>query len=101
MSIDFLVKLRDLCNEEIEKHTPTDVRTVQSYNPESIKWIRTTGQKGPYERYPAFQQKPKLTVDYSNLLEDLKAHEGKLTRNGLFYFLFDDGSTIGRKPSKR
>lgn len=37
MSIDLLVKLRDTINEEIERLTPPNLRTVQSYNPENIK----------------------------------------------------------------
>ena len=71
------------------------------YNPDKIPWLRTEGQKGVYERYPAFQQKPSMTIDYINLLEDLKSHNGKLQRAGLFYWLFEDGSTIGRKPAKK
>jgi len=71
------------------------------YNPENIPWVRTEGKKGFYERYPAFQQKPSMSVDYINLLEDLKAHNGKLQRAGLFYWCFEDGSTVGRKPAQK
>jgi len=80
--------------------TLQDTREPLKYNPEKIPWIRTEGPKGVYERYPAFQQKPSMSVDYTNLLEDLKSHNGKLQCTGLFYWLFDD-STIGRKPAKK
>jgi hypothetical protein len=101
MSINLLVKIRDTINEEIERLTPANLRTDQSYNPEKLNWIRTEGQKGPYERYPAFQQKPQPTADYVNLITDLKNHEGKLVRNGLFYWLWKDETTIGRKPATK
>jgi len=68
------------------------------YNPENINWIRTEGQKGPYERYPAPAQKPQMTTDYTNLLADLRKHDGIMTRNGMYYWLFPNNVTIGRKP---
>jgi hypothetical protein len=106
-SIDFLVKLRDAAqiivdaaNEQLDQTARFDQREVYPYDPENFIWIRTEGQKGPYERYPAFQQKPTLTADYVNLLNDLRNHEGKMVRNGLFYWLWEDDQTIGRKPLK-
>jgi len=71
------------------------------YNPENIPWVRAEGKNGIYERYPAYQQKPAMLTDYINLLADLTTHNGKLQRSGLFYWKFPDGSTIGRKPSKK
>ena len=106
MSVDFLVKLRDAAqmiadaaNDEIEKRNPD--RTDQSYNPENIKWVRAEGAKGPYERYPAPDGTVESTPDYQGLLADLNAHKGSLNRAGLFFWLFQDGKTIGRKPSKK
>lgn len=106
MNVDFLVKMRDgaqmiadACNEQLEQMDPT--KTTANYNPESIGWTRAEGSRGPYERYPAPQQPPDHgNMDYSSLLEDLKQHDGKLTRAGLFYWLFNDNVTIGRKPRK-
>ena len=105
MSVDFLVKLRDAhqqaadaLNEELEKHAPPD---VIEYDPEKILWTKATGPKGPYEIYPAFQQKPTMTADYTALLEDLKKHKDKLQHGGLFYWKFDDNITVGRKPARK
>jgi len=105
MSVDLYVKLRDhhqaiadLWNEELEKHAPHE---VGEYDPEKIQWIRAEGKNGNYQRYPAYQQKPSMSADYTNLLEDLKRHEGKLQKAGLFYWIFDDNTTIGRKLAKR
>jgi hypothetical protein len=76
-------------------------KEVPEYNPENIPWVRAEGEKGIYERYPAYQQKPSMLVDYVNLLEDLKENKGRLQRAGLFYWLFRDRVTIGRKPAKK
>ena len=106
-TIDFLIKLRDAAqtivdatNSQLELSNPFNLKEL-SYDTNKIPWIRTQGQKGPYERYPAFQQKPTMSIDYINLLEDLKRHEGKLQKAGLFYWTFEDNTTIGRKPAKR
>jgi hypothetical protein len=48
----------------------------------------------------AIGEKAEATNDYHNMLTDLKAHNGKLTRDGLFYWLFQDGATVGRKKRK-
>ena len=106
-TIDFLIKLRDAAqtivdatNSQLELSNPFNLEEL-SYDTNKIAWIRTQGQKGPYERYPAFQQKPTMSADYINLLEDLKRHDGKLQKAGLFYWTFEDNTTIGRKPAKR
>jgi hypothetical protein len=99
--VEFFVKIRDACEEELERLQPIETKVIKEYDPEKIAWISAEGQKGPYERYPAFQQKPNPTSDYVNLLNDLKNHDGKLTHNGLFYWLWEDEATIGRKPKQR
>ena len=72
-----------------------------NWNPNKIKWVQETGFKGPYERYPAKDQKSEATDDYKRMLEDLKARGGKVTRDGLFYWVFEDASTVGRKKRAR
>lgn len=107
MSIDFLVKLRDahqqiadVCNEELEKKRPQKTKTVESYNPENIKWNKAEGNRGPFQAYPKRGVEPEKTADYLNLLADLKQHDGKLTKDGFYYWLFLNNITIGRKKSK-
>jgi len=68
-----------------------------TWDPNAIKWVEAEGFKGPYERYPAQGEKAEGSADYWNMLKDLKAHGGRLTRDGMFYWLFQDGSTVGRK----
>lgn len=67
------------------------------WNPDAIKWREAEGFKGKYQRYPGPEEKAESTSDYRLLLEDLKKHNGKLSREGFFYWLFEDGSTVGRK----
>ena len=74
-----------------------ELKLVGEWNPSRIKWVETEGFKGKYERYPAEGVKVEGNRDYWNMLKDLKAHGGKLTRNSYFYWIFKDGSTVGRK----
>jgi len=71
-----------------------------NWNPHKIKWVEDSGFKGPYERYPPNQQKAEATDDYKNMLSDLKTHDGKLTRDGMFYWVFEDATTVGRKKKQ-
>jgi hypothetical protein len=71
------------------------------WNPEGIKWRKAEGFRGEYERYPLEGEKAEASPDYKNLLEDLKKHGGRLTKNGYFYWMFEDSATIGRKKRKR
>ena len=101
MNIDFLVKLRDACamiqeacDDALEKTNPTFKN-----EPEKIAWVKSSGAKGPYERYPAYQQQPTQTVEYTHLLESIKNSKGRFQHGGLFYWIFPDRFTIGRKPA--
>ena len=96
---DFLSALQSTPSEIIEQ---TENRTSEygrwSWNPDNMRWVTVEGSRGPYERYPAKGQKPEMTIDYKNLLKDLKAHNGRLSRNGYFYWLFSpDSGIVGRK----
>jgi len=62
------------------------------WDPSRIKWVKAEGAKGPYERAD-----PQATKDYQNMLKDLKEHGGRLTRDGYFYWVFQDQATVGRK----
>lgn len=65
------------------------------WDPSKIEWIPQPGtefNKGPFEK-AHFQD----TTEYKAMLEDLNKHSGKLTRGGIFYWLFGDRQTVGRK----
>lgn len=62
------------------------------WNPEKFKWLQQEGPKGLYEK--AHQDE---TTDFKAMIEDLNKHKGTVTRAGMFYWLFQDGKTVGRK----
>lgn len=97
-SIDFLVKLRDAacmikdaCEEYLAKMAP-DQTKGSSWNPERIKWEQAQGSSGPYEKSEDVN-----SLDFKTMLKDLASHQGKLQRDGYFYWAFQNGSTVGRK----
>jgi len=63
-----------------------------SWDPERIKWEKAQGSKGEYEKSEDIN-----SLDFKNLLKDLAEHKGTLSRDGLFYWSFRNGSTVGRK----
>lgn len=64
----------------------------ESWDPAKIQWTMTEGSKGPYER-----SEDKNNPDFRLLVKQLTRHEGKLSSDGYFYWLFKNGSTVGRK----
>ena len=68
-----------------------------AWKAENIKWVQAEGARGKYQRYPPLGQAAESTDDYKALLRDLKKHDGKMTRDGYFIWLFGDSATIGRK----
>jgi len=63
-----------------------------SWNPAAIKWEKAEGFKGPFEKSEDFNNR-----EFKAMLKDLAAHGGKLTREGYFYWVYKNGSTVGRK----
>ena len=120
-TINLLTKIRDACSmvadacqDELLLLDPThgksfsktemtglDIEPNPLNDPEKIKWISANGAKGPYERYPDFNMEPELAIEYNALLLSIERHDGKYSHNGLFYWIFQDEKTIGRKVSKR
>lgn len=64
---------------------------VGEYDCSQIQWESVEGPRGPYERAS------EDSVDFGLLVKDLEAHEGRLTLDNSFYWLFGDGQTVGRK----
>ena len=92
--------IADAYNEELERKRPTEKKDIPAYNPENLEWNIATGAKGEFQAYPERGKEPEKTADYTNLLDDIKQHNGKLFKNGQFYWLFENQITIGRKKSK-
>ena len=107
MSVETLLKLRDALrmgadalNEELEKHATPYVKATE-WEPSEIQWVKAEGMRGPYQKYPGTNQKEESTSNYRNLIQDLVNHKEKLTKDGYFYWLFSDGTTVGRKKRKK
>ena len=83
----------------LEQNKPTEKATEKTsfWNPEKIDWIQKEGAKGPFEQ-SALRQNMNIP-DFDELIKDLRDHDGKLQRDGLFYWLFTDSQTVGRKTS--
>ena len=67
----------------------------EAWDPSKIKWEQKEGSKGLYERSEDIDKQ-----DFKAMLKQLAAKGGKLTRDGMFYWLFQNGSTIGRKKAR-
>lgn len=90
--IDFCKGLEALAvnlRRQIEGFSKTE------WNPAKIRWEKAEGFKGQYERSEDHD-----SLDFKNMVKELAAHNGKLNRNGMFYWLFKNGNVVGRKKRK-
>lgn len=79
-----------------QKQQQQEQQRQWTWDPARIRWERDEGFKGPYEKTEDY-----TSADYKALLADLQAHKGKLTRDGVFYWTFENGATVGRKQVTR
>jgi len=93
-------KLRELIDEYVNLQAQVMEQGV-TYDLGRLRWIKTTGPSGEYEYADKTNNMdPGVYEDFKALLEDLKEHGGRLTRQGYFLWLFSQGDRVGRKPSK-
>lgn len=79
----------------VAKRVISQGKGIEKWNPDKIKWTEAEGSKGPYER-----SEDANNLEFKAMLKDLASHNGKMQRNGYFYWLFQNGSTVGRKKRK-
>lgn len=104
---DFEIFLEDFCDflngleanivkmkQQIAKLTGVaeDKPKRRSWDPNKIKWEKTQGFKGEFERSLDINN-----PEFKAMLRDLAEHKGMLMRDGWFYWIFKNGSTVGRK----
>jgi len=65
------------------------------WNPYKINWEQAEGRSGPYER-----SEDTNNLEFKTMLQELGRCDGKLTRDGMFYWTFQNGVTVGRKKSQ-
>jgi hypothetical protein len=69
---------------------------VAAWAPAKIKWTEEEGFKGKYEKSEDVNN-----PEFKAMLKDLQQHKGRLTHNGYFYWVFENGSTVGRKQMEK
>ena len=92
---ELLPVLKDYVGVKVESSKVVETKPEDrawSWDPSKIAWTKAEGFKGEYERSEDVN-----SLDFKALLKDLAEHKGTLTRDGLFYWAFQNGSTVGRK----
>jgi len=99
---DFIIKVRDAaamvldsCTEYLEKHAAPpgeSASTAATWNPEKIVWTSKIGAKGTFQ-----MSEDMNNLDFKAMHKDLVDHQGNLNRDGMFYWIFPNGATVGRK----
>jgi hypothetical protein len=88
--------IKDAAEEYLEKRTPKEgPHATSAWDPVKIKWVPIEGTNGPYEKSEDVNN-----PDFKAMLKDLADHQGKLSRDGLFYWKFDGKDVVGRKKRK-
>ena len=100
---DAFQMVADALQEDIEQDAPAEVKNATEQRSYSISKINTEsaeGPNGPYKKATA--DKNQNNPDFEALFKDLEEHNGKLTKDGLFCWLFGQASqkTLGIKPSR-
>jgi hypothetical protein len=93
--IDFANAVESACVNlrlQIEGKQKLGQPSSKKWNPGKIRWVESEGFKGPFEKSEDFNN-----LEFKHMLKDLAAHNGKLSRNGFFYWVYRNGSTVGRK----
>jgi len=67
-----------------------------SWDSGKVKWTEEEGFKGKYEKSEDVNN-----PEFKTMLKDLQQHKGRLTREGYFYWVFENGSTVGRKKMEK
>jgi hypothetical protein len=83
----------DALQQELESSAPSDVIPDLT----GLVWKAATGPQGPYERSDEETANP----NYKRLVKALHEHQGTMTVDGYFVWVFTDGKNIGRKPRKK
>lgn len=89
-----VIKLRSQIQRLYSPGSSPGLQREWSWNPERIIWELSEGWKGTY------QKTEELTnPEFQAMLTDLAAHQNKLSRDGYFYWTFQNGTTVGRKKT--
>jgi len=74
----------------------TQTAPLESFDPDKITWQPKQGLKGPYELTEDFNN-----PEYKKMLALMQTAGGNLSKAGKFYWVFQNGATVGRKDRTR
>ena len=89
---DAFTMAADALQTELESEAPKGKEDVAA-DLTGIVWEKAIGPKGAYEKTDDTNN-----IAYKQLLKAVQEHQGKLTADGYFVWVFDNGHTIGRRP---
>jgi hypothetical protein len=98
---DFEIFLEDFCDflngleasiAKMKSQIAKLVGVQPKWDPNKIKWEKAEGSKGSFEKSSDLNN-----PEFKAMLKDLESHGGKLTIDGVFYWVYKNGSTVGRK----
>ena len=102
--VESFVLIRDGCamvldgvNRLLEETEPK--QTQPHYDIMKLVTRQTDGKSGYYLKASAADNQN--NHNFEALIEDLKQHGSKLTKQGYFCWLFSDNKTVGMKPSRK
>ena len=102
--VEGFVLIRDGCTMVLDGINlllvETEPKQAQpNYDVMKLVTRQTEGKSGYYLKASA--EDNQNNPDFEALIEDLKQHDNKLTKQGFFCWLFSDNKTVGMKQSKR
>jgi hypothetical protein len=71
-------------------------KTVESFDPDKIRWESHEGPNGWYERTDDVNN-----PEYKKMLALMQTAGGNLSKAGKFYWTFQNGAMVGRKDRTR
>jgi len=99
LAIDILTDFFDAVEAGIaqarQRLKEAKVEDKPKWDPNQIKWVEAEGTHGKYERSEDVNN-----LDFKELMKDLEGRQGKLSRDGFFYWRFEKSAVIGRKKRK-
>jgi len=99
--------IQDFCNAveaaavklrmQIDKLLGTETKTARvPFNASKIQWETREGTKGQYQLSEDYNN-----PEHKNLLKFLSEHRGCVYSEGFLYWVFQNGSSVGRKKKTK
>ena len=102
LALKALLEFLNVCESGIAaaKKRIKEAKGLVEWDASKITWQQAEGSKGPYEKSTADTVSNQDNPDFEDMLSDIQAHGDRLSRDGWFYWKFDNSDTMGRKKRK-